>query len=253
MCPGDPMCSSFGYTQNGAPSKMMKESFLYQLHSHRMKPGVVADPNRFQEVYNSRFGKCRVFKILSVSQESKEWVANPANRICDANGSWFCRGQYPPALNKILAEKKDFSQLEDFNKKENDDSEYQKKYFETLHNKMSAPEPTTEPTQKKPWNPKILSSDIIEKMNAKWDDNPTTTYVWKLITDRDAKGLVSLLTEYPELAHIRSSDGRGPMWWAYEVGDERLIRILKKVGVSDTLKDASGRTAISLRKPNSEL
>ena len=29
----------------------------------------------------------------------------------------FVPGQYPPALQKILAEKKDFAQLEDFNNK----------------------------------------------------------------------------------------------------------------------------------------
>ena len=110
----------------------MRESFLFKLHSHRMGPGIVADPNRFAEAYTSKYGKCRVYKLLSVSKESKAWVADPKNRICDAPGSWYCRGQYPPALQKVLAEKKDFSQLEDFNKKENDDEEYQRQYFENL-------------------------------------------------------------------------------------------------------------------------
>ena len=86
---------------------------------------------RFKEVFSSRYGKCRIFKILSVSRESKKWVANPENRVCDVPGSWFCRGQYPPALTKILAEKKDFIQLEDFNKKDAD-AEYQQQYFEDL-------------------------------------------------------------------------------------------------------------------------
>jgi dolichyl-diphosphooligosaccharide---protein glycosyltransferase len=77
----------------------------------------------------SKYGKVRIFKILKSSEESKEWVKN--NRLCDAPGSWFCRGQYPPALQKILKQKKDFKQLEDFNVK-GDDSEYQKAYFENL-------------------------------------------------------------------------------------------------------------------------
>ena len=96
MCPNDPVCSKFGYTKQGTPSKMMRESMLFKLHSHGLQPGVVADPNRFKEQFSSRFGKCRVFKILSVSKESKEWVADPKNRLCDAPGSWFCPGQYPP-------------------------------------------------------------------------------------------------------------------------------------------------------------
>lgn len=113
------------------PSKMMSESLLFKLVGHGVKPNVMADPNRFKHKFTSKYGKCRVFKIQSVSKESKEWVANPKNRDCDAPGSWFCRGQYPPGMQKILAEKRDFSQLEDFNKDE-DDSEYQKKYFENL-------------------------------------------------------------------------------------------------------------------------
>ena len=78
----------------------------------------------------SKYGKVRIFKVLKISEESKEWVKN--NRLCDSPGSWFCRGQYPPALQKILKQKKDFKQLEDFNVKGEDDSEYQKAYFENL-------------------------------------------------------------------------------------------------------------------------
>lgn len=75
----------------------------------------------------------RIYKILSVSKESKEWVLQ--NRECDAPGSWFCPGRYPPALKKILAEKRDFAQYEDFNRKDYDrDSQklYQEQYFENL-------------------------------------------------------------------------------------------------------------------------
>jgi dolichyl-diphosphooligosaccharide--protein glycosyltransferase len=87
----------------------------------------------FRPVYNSKHGKVRIFKIQSVSKESKEWIKN--NRVCDSPGSWFCPGQYPPALQKILKEKKDFAQLEDFNVKSNDadyQNDYQKQYFENL-------------------------------------------------------------------------------------------------------------------------
>merc|ERR1711998_760815 len=63
------------------------------------------------------YGKVRIFKVMSVSQESKDWVADPANKICDAPGSWYCTGQYPPALDKLIARRTAFSQLEDFNTK----------------------------------------------------------------------------------------------------------------------------------------
>jgi dolichyl-diphosphooligosaccharide--protein glycosyltransferase len=94
---------------------------------------VEADQNHFKLVYQSKYGKVCIFKILSVSKESKEWVADPANGIYDVEGRWFCRGQYPPVLQKVLAEKKDFKQLEDFNAKHaKDDSEYQWKYHKNL-------------------------------------------------------------------------------------------------------------------------
>ncbi len=86
---------------------------------------------RFKEVFKSKYGKVRIFKILGVSKESKAWVANPANKLCDVQGSWYCPGQYPPALEPVLKSKTDFAQLEDFNKGRADD-EYQKQYFENL-------------------------------------------------------------------------------------------------------------------------
>merc|ERR1711998_654512 len=98
ICPGDPTCSMFGFDQAGNPTPMMAASLLYVLHSHRQRPGVTADSNRFEEVYISKYGKVRIFKVKSVALESKRWAADPNNRKCDAPGSWYCVGQYPPAL-----------------------------------------------------------------------------------------------------------------------------------------------------------
>jgi dolichyl-diphosphooligosaccharide--protein glycosyltransferase len=129
LCPGDPTCSEFS-APGGRPTQSMAESLLFRLHSNGIIPGVNVDKNRFKEVYKSEHGLVRIYKVLSVSQESKEWVLN--NRVCDAPGSWFCPGQYPPGLQKVLKEKKDFKQLEDFNAKTEADDEYQRKYFEHL-------------------------------------------------------------------------------------------------------------------------
>ena len=130
MCPGDPTCSKFGVMGNQQPSPMMSASLLFKLHSNGIVPGVEVDANRFKEVYKSKHGKVRIYRVNSVSKESKEWVRN--NRKCDTPGSWFCPGQYPPGLQKVLNEKKDFTQLEDFNAKKEGDDEYQRKYFEHL-------------------------------------------------------------------------------------------------------------------------
>jgi dolichyl-diphosphooligosaccharide--protein glycosyltransferase len=138
-CPDDPTCRGFGFVdRQGTPSNMMRRSLLYNLHGHRIKPDVVVSPDRFVEVYKSKYGKVRIYKISGVSEESKQWVADPANRKCDAPGSWFCPGQYPPGLKHILDTKSDFRQLEDFNRKDGGDEEYQKAYFENLFDPKSA-------------------------------------------------------------------------------------------------------------------
>merc|ERR1711972_1025774 len=69
-------------------------------------------------------GLLRVYKVLNVSQESKAWLADPANRVCDAPGSWYCVGQYPPALKPLIDKRRNFAQLEDFNKKDGQKSAY---------------------------------------------------------------------------------------------------------------------------------
>lgn len=114
----------------GQPSRMMARSLLFNLHSNGIAPAAEVDKNRFKEVYNSKHGKVRIYRVMSVSKESKEWVSN--NRVCDVSGGWFCRGQYPPGLQKVLKDRKAFKQLEDFNAKTEADDEYQRKYFEHL-------------------------------------------------------------------------------------------------------------------------
>jgi len=133
ICPGDPTCSQFGFYQGGIPTPMMEKCLLYRMVRYG-EPGVPQlDPKRFTHAYTSKYGKIRIFKIMNVSLKSKKWVADPANRICDAPGSWYCVGQYPPALSSLIAKRKPFRQLEDFNVERDDDS---KKYVEEYHKRM---------------------------------------------------------------------------------------------------------------------
>jgi dolichyl-diphosphooligosaccharide---protein glycosyltransferase len=190
-------------------------------------------------------------QIQSVAQESKEWVEK--NRVCDAPGSWFCRGQYPPALTKILKEKKDFKQLEDFNIKDGDDSEYQKEYFENLNKGASVEESDRKVKRdKKPKDasqmPKRLSEADIERINQKWENNEATTLLHHLIEQNDGKKLHELFVQEPKIAHLRSEDGRGPMFWAHEYGRKQIVQMLKAVGVSEIRKDANGNTPLDQSK-----
>ena len=194
-------------------------------------------------------------------------MADPANRICDAPGSWFCRGQYPPALEKVLKEKRDFKQLEDFNyKTEGEDSEfhdqYQKEYMENLlKKKTTTPEERDEAEEPeldaygKPM-PDVngmlkldkLGPEEIDMINEDWENNEMTTLLWELISQDRVQELLQVLYETPQLAHVRSEDGRGPMWWAHEYGREDVVTILKTIGVSEERKDENGITPLDISK-----
>merc|ERR1712048_1546884 len=114
----DPRCSKFGFYDNdqSKPTPMMKKSLLFNLVSHGGQPGAKADLTLWKPVHTTKYGLMRIYQVLNVSQESKDWVADPKNRVCDAPGSWYCVGQYPPALEKLIASRRTFAQVEDFNK-----------------------------------------------------------------------------------------------------------------------------------------
>ena len=44
-------------------------------------------------MYASKYRKVRIYKVVNVSDKSKKWSADPANRLCDAPGSWYCPGR----------------------------------------------------------------------------------------------------------------------------------------------------------------
>ncbi|KAL7478950.1 hypothetical protein ACHAW6_004702 [Cyclotella cf. meneghiniana] len=248
-CPGDVTCRAFGFVdRQGTPSPMMERSLLYKLHSHRLRPGVEADPTKFQVVFRSKFGKVRIYKILGVSQKSKKWVEK--NRECDAGG-WFCPGKYPPGLNDILRKKKDFAQLEDFNRGASDE-EYQKEYFENLNNPELARKKADLQRQKEgreeELKPKIISDERKVEIYSTWEDTEDTTLMWKIVSSNAVEDLERWLKQDPGAAWIRSADGRGPMWWAFESKNQDIVTILMKMGVPHTDKDKNGFSPVDLLK-----
>lgn len=198
---------------------MMARSLLYQLHGSQIRPNVQVNPEQFEEVHRSKYGKVRIFKIIGVSEESKQWVADPANALCDAPGSWFCPRQYPPALSSIIGRKKDFAQLEDFNRGSEGDAEYQRQYFESLQNPAKASreamaqemQRAKESSSQEQQNPEEHRKKVDEIYNT-WADTEETTLMWSLISNNQVEELTNILAEEPTLAFVRSKDGRGPMW-----------------------------------------
>merc|ERR1719163_1756804 len=117
---------------------MMEKCLLYKM-VRAGEPGIPAlSSKRFKHAFTSKYGKVRIFKVMNVSLKSKKWVADPANRVCDAPGSWYCTGQYPPALDKVIKKRKNFKQLEDFNVERDElDDEYNKEYHARMSGKSS--------------------------------------------------------------------------------------------------------------------
>ena len=134
ICGDDPLCRNFGFDPTTKePTDMMRESLIYKLHSGGEKEGVDVNPKLFTNVFNSKYGKVRIWKIEDVSEESKQWSTDPKNYVCDEPGGWLCRGQYPPAMREYLKDAKNFQQLEDFNvQRSKEAEEYQKKYHEAM-------------------------------------------------------------------------------------------------------------------------
>ncbi|KAG7367203.1 dolichyl-diphosphooligosaccharide-protein glycotransferase [Nitzschia inconspicua] len=255
--PGDPTCRAFGFIdRQGTPSPMMERSLLYRLHGNQIKKGVNADKEKWEEVYRSKYGRVRIYKIKGVSEESKAWVSDPANRVCDVPGSWFCPGQYPPGLANILSRKKDFAQLEDFNRGEADE-EYQKQYFEMLNNPEKAQKlarqvereqkekQAVEGGSEAPPRDETAKKKVDEIYNT-WEDTEDTTLMWSLITNNQVDDLKMWLEEDPTVAFIRSRDGRGPMWWAFEQRNEEITKLLMAAGVPHSDRDAKGNTPVDL-------
>lgn len=129
----------------GKPSAMMEQSLVYNLVNYRLDPnaskiyilppenkmegeeeeegasasdGDTSSEYLYQEVYTTKNDMVRIYKVLHVSEESKAyckegrgykaWYEGRPGGLIEA---------YPPGIQRILAEKQDFEQLEDFNRK----------------------------------------------------------------------------------------------------------------------------------------
>jgi dolichyl-diphosphooligosaccharide--protein glycosyltransferase len=69
-----------------------------------------------------------------------------------------------------------------------------------------------------------------------------------MIKENEYEDIKVLLKEQPFLAHVRSADGRGPMFWAHEHGRDKIVQLLKEERVSESRTDANGRTPLHTSK-----
>jgi hypothetical protein len=86
----------------------------------------------------------------------------------------------------------------------------------------------------------VVSEDAV------WADSETTTKLWQAISSADMEKLKSILDEDETAATARASDGRGPLFWAYEYKNDEAIALLKEAGADENSKDADGKTCTQL-------
>ena len=94
--------------------------------------------------------------------------------------------------------------------------------------------------------PRDVTKKGVDEIYNTWEDTEDTTLMWTLISNNQMDDLRMWLEEDPAIAFIRSRDGRGPMWWAFEKRNEDATKILMKMGVPHTDRDAKGLTPADL-------
>jgi hypothetical protein len=96
---------------------MMRDSLVYNLVLNQFDHNVPAlPPKTFKEAFTSSHRMVRIYKVLGISKDSKKYCAENRGYIAWKAGKPGFEA-YPPGLRDVLAGKKDFEQLEDFNAK----------------------------------------------------------------------------------------------------------------------------------------
>ncbi len=91
-----------------------------------------------------------------------------------------------------------------------------------------------------------LTKAQIREINQDWQDTSVTSRLYEIIKSNDIDSLAYFLQEEPHAAHVRSKDGRGPMFWAHEMGRKSMVSLLKTHRVSEKVRDKDGITPLEL-------
>ena len=98
------------------------------------------------------------------------------------------------------------------------------------------------------WKPdREVSKERQDEIGKTWQNTQVTNMLHGVIQKNDIQYFLHVLKEKPEAAFVRSSDGRGPMWWAHENNREQMVMVLKRLGVSESMKDANGKTPLQVK------
>ena len=70
--------------------------------------------------------------------------------------------------------------------------------------------------------------------------------MWSIIDRGDIDELTKALDQDTNLVYLRSEDGRGPLFWAYEYERYDMVKVLLDRGADAAATDAKGNTPVGL-------
>jgi len=74
-----------------------------------------------------------------------------------------------------------------------------------------------------------------------FEDSPALTALWEASSSGSTEAFINQLIQNREYGQHRASDGRGPMFWAYEFKNVDTLALLLHLGVSPEQEDVEGK------------
>lgn len=113
------------------------------------------------------------------------------------------------------------------------DEEEDEDFLSAAESDYAQPEEATIPFQ-------IPEPAPLPREPLEWANTEPTTHLWQLAHAGDLQSLAAWLYREPSIVHLRSEDGRGPLFWASEYEQWEMIDFLIERGADVDATDAVG-------------
>ena len=83
---------------------------------------------------------------------------------------------------------------------------------------------------------------------AKFEDSDELASLKALIEKGDFDGVDKAIKAKPDIVHMRSADGQGPLFWSYAAKNKKIRKLLIKNGAQKDVVDKNGKTPKQAKK-----
>jgi len=90
--------------------------------------------------------------------------------------------------------------------------------------------------------PPAPAAPIDFDLEANWGDTEVATSLWRVVSSGDINTLREMIKSSKDVARIRSADGRGALFWAYEYNQPQMVSLLKANGAREDIRAKDGKT-----------